>query len=115
MEKKKTEPVSVEPSKSVIAPEATAVKKVDDYLQKFNRLDEEMRRRISKPAAIEVVNKMEEKYEVDLVEIILQVATKEIKKSELRNYFKNVMNLDTEKAEKLEEELKENIFPLLKD
>jgi hypothetical protein len=115
MEKKKTEPVSVEQLKPVIAPEATAAKKVEDYLQKFNRLDEEMRRKISKPAVIEVVNKMEEKYEVDLVEIILQVATKEIKESELRNYFKKEMNLDTEKAEKLEEELKENIFSLLKD
>lgn len=85
----------------------------EDYLQKYNSLDEELRNKISEAKIMETINSFEEKYGVDLVAIVMKVLVKEVRLDELKDYFKSGFGLEEARAEELFSELKDKIFSAL--
>ena len=79
-------------------------------LQKFNKLPDEIRGKVSDEKAMAVVNDIEKRYKVNLAIIIMRVMIKDIPFSKLKGYFMFENDLSDERAEKLFLELKEKIF-----
>lgn len=80
------------------------------YLEKFNKLPQELRDEISSPETMEIINVLEKKYGVNLATVVMRVMVKEIGIEDLAKYFVFEDELDNHRAGQLTEELKNQIF-----
>ena len=81
-----------------------------DYLQQFNKLTKELRERVSSPAFLEILSSLENKYNLSLAMLVMQVMIKQIAVKDLPSYFIAEIGLPADKAENLSKELQERIF-----
>jgi len=86
-----------------------------DYLQKFNQLPKDLRDKVSTSSVMAAINELEKKYGINLASTVMKVMAKEIKFSDLVDYFLEEGNLDTGKAEELAKAMAEKIFVGVKD
>jgi len=86
-----------------------------DYLQKFNQLDKALRDRVSSPAVMEKINRLEKEYGVSLAAVVMRIMVKEIALIDLAKFFVEEQNLEAKKAEKLSQEMRDGIFSPVKD
>lgn len=80
------------------------------YLQKFNRLPQELRDKISSPQMMDVIHDIENKYGVDLATIIMKTMVREMDINDLEKFFSFEYNLSRSEASMLVKELDQNIF-----
>ncbi len=81
-----------------------------DYIKKFNNLSKELRDKVSAPAVISAIEKLEKKYNVNLATVVMKIMIKEADVNKLVDYFIQEFKLDKIKAEQLAKELKEQIL-----
>lgn len=81
-----------------------------ELLKKFNNLPKDLRDKISSSFAMQNINNLEKKYEIDLAAIIMKIMTKDVVFKDLHDYFKKEFNFSEEKSRKLSDELLENVF-----
>lgn len=86
-----------------------------DYLQKFNKLPQDLRTKISSPAIMAIVSELEARYQVDLAMTIMKVMIKNLTLKNLPAYFVSEFNLRVDQAEALSSELKTKIFVVASD
>lgn len=79
------------------------------YLEKYNKLPQELRDKMSERAVVEAVDNLEKKYSISLAKIIIEVMIKEIKADELEKKLKAIV-LDNRQVEVLAGELKAQVF-----
>jgi len=85
-----------------------------EYLQKFNNLPDDLRKKVSDSRAMPIIEALEKKYNIALAALIMKVMVKDVALNDLADYlFKK--NLSKEQSEELAQELKENIFSSLEN
>jgi len=83
-----------------------------EYLQKFNNLPTELRRKVSDGQAMDKIEELEKRYNVSLAALIMKVMVKDLSLNELPDYLLKE-KLSKEQANGLTRELKETIFSQL--
>lgn len=79
------------------------------YLEKYNKLPQELRDKMSDRAVVEAVDNLEKKYNISLAKIIIEIMIKEMSLDALgKNLI--VMGLSPVQAEELVRELKTQVF-----
>lgn len=86
-----------------------------NYLEKFNSLPGELRRKISDPAVMKNISEIEKKYDLTLAMVVMRVMVKDISIVDLAKYFVFEHDMDGRKAEKLVEDLKKEVFARVAD
>lgn len=81
-----------------------------DYLQKFNSLSPELREKVSTQAVMSAMEELEQKYGVDLAVTVMKVMVKDVDVNNLDKYFSQEFKLDSEKSDKLSQEMKDKVF-----
>lgn len=81
-----------------------------DYIKKFNNLSKELRGKVSVPAVMSAIEKLEKEYNVNLAAVVMKIMVKEEDVNKLADYFMQEFRLDKIKAEQLTKELKEKIL-----
>jgi len=81
-----------------------------DYLDKFNNLNPELKQTVSSAEAVNVIEKLEKEFNVDLASIIMRVMTKDIYIDSLPLVLFTELRLNQEKSEILFDELKKQVF-----
>jgi len=81
-----------------------------DYLQQFNKLPKELRDKVSSPAAMEVLSSLENKYQVNLAMLVMQIMVKQVLMKDLTAHLITEMSLSPDKAQALNQELQEKLF-----
>jgi hypothetical protein len=85
------------------------------YLEKFNKLPQELKDKISSPEAMQAIGEIEKKYKVSLATIVMRLMVKDVSMVDLAKYFVFEHSLDARQAEQLVEELKSKVFLELAD
>jgi len=80
------------------------------YLEKFNKLPQDLRQKVTTEEVMRVVEDLEKKYGINLATIIMRVMIKDINLTDLVKYFVFEFHLNETKAEELVNELKEKVF-----
>ncbi len=80
------------------------------YLQKFNNLPKELRKKVSTREVMEAVSDLEKKFGISLATVIMRVMIKDISIVDLARYFVFEHHLDGKQAERLVDELKNRVF-----
>lgn len=83
-----------------------------DYLVKFNQLPAEVRTRVSSPAVMGEINRLEEAYQIRLASLIMRLLVEEIKAEELESYLLTEAKLAPDAAISLAGELKKLLSSL---
>lgn len=83
------------------------------YLQKFNSLPQELKNKISSPQAMQTIDQLEKKYQVDLAILIMRVMVKEMATNEVASFLEKDFGMDKIKAGVLAGELDKEIFSLV--
>lgn len=79
------------------------------YLEKYNKLPQELRDKMSDRAVVEAIDKLEKKHNISLAKIIIEIMIKEINLDALgKNLI--VLGLNPAQAEELVRELKMQVF-----
>ena len=86
------------------------LKKMFDYLKKFNNLDPALKAKVSSAQAMDAIDLLEKEYGIDLASVVMKVMIKEIPYDNLSLYFSEKHNLSEEKAKELFNRLKEQVF-----
>ncbi|MDD5290537.1 MAG: hypothetical protein PHZ04_00260 [Patescibacteria group bacterium] len=86
-----------------------------DYLQKFNKLPKNLRDKVSTPPVMAAINELEKKYGVNLASTVMKVMVKEIRLSDLTDYFIEKENVEAGTAGELAKLMAERIFVGVKD
>ncbi len=81
-----------------------------DYIKKFHNLSKELRDKVSAPAVMSAIEKLEKKYNVNLATAVMKIMVKEVAVNKLVDCFIQEFKLDKTKAEQLAKELKEQIL-----
>lgn len=81
-----------------------------DYLQQFNNLPKDLRDKVSSPEAMEALAALEKKYQVELAVLVMKVMVKSLPLKSLPINLVEEFGLETNKANKLAEEMTETIF-----
>lgn len=81
-----------------------------DYLDKFNNLSPELKKTVSSEEAVNVIEKLEKKFNVDLASVVMRVMTKDINIDSLPLVLFTELRLNQEKAEELFSDLKKQVF-----
>ncbi|MFA6171173.1 MAG: hypothetical protein WCW77_03455 [Patescibacteria group bacterium] len=81
-----------------------------DYIQKFKGLPKEVYEKLSGPNTTSIIDRLEKEYSVSLAKLVMLAAIKEVPVNGLENYISGEFNLDFEKAKKLTEALKKEVF-----
>jgi len=81
-----------------------------DYIKKFNKLPKQLRDKVSTPAVMSAIEKLEKKYNVNLATVVMKIMVKEVDVNQLADRFTQEFNLDKAKAEQLAKELKEEVL-----
>lgn len=81
-----------------------------DYLDKFNNLSPELKKTVSSEEAVNVIEKLEKKFNVDLASVVMRVMTKDINIDSLPLVLFTELRLNQENAEELFSELKKQVF-----
>lgn len=81
-----------------------------DYLQQFNNLPKDLRDKVSSPEAMEALANLEKKYQVELAVLVMKVMVKSLPLKSLPINLVEEFGLETNKANKLAEEMTETIF-----
>ncbi len=85
-----------------------------DIYNKFEQLPQEVKKAVGSEQAINILETIEKKYNVDLMHLVLMVVTKEIKLVNLESFFQEEFEMTEEEARNLAADLKERIFkPIL--
>ncbi|MFH1582971.1 MAG: hypothetical protein ABIB72_01470 [Candidatus Falkowbacteria bacterium] len=82
------------------------------YLQKFNNLPADLRKKVSDREAMQKIEVLEKKYNIALAVLIMKIMVSEIELNDLSNYLLKE-NLSKEQATELAQELKQKIFSSL--
>lgn len=86
-----------------------------NYLEKFKQLPQAVRDNISSPASMSAIANIEKKYNISLATVIMRVIVKDISLVDLPKFFVFEFDMDGRQAEKLVEELKENVLVAVGD
>ena len=86
-----------------------------DYLQQFNSLPKDLRDKVSSPAAMAVINDLENKYQTDLAMTVMKILIKSLAVKNLPAYFISELGLPTGAAENLSRDLKEKLLAPVAD
>jgi hypothetical protein len=81
-----------------------------DYFHKFDKLDPKIKKIVSSPEAVEVIEGLEEDFAVDLAPLVMKVMIKEVSLEDLPLFIFTELGLGQEKSEELVEELKKKVF-----
>jgi len=81
-----------------------------NYLEKFNNLPQELREKISDPAVMQKISEIEKKYDLTLAMVVMRVMVGDISIVDLPKYFVFEHDMDGRKAEKLVDDLKNEVF-----
>ncbi|MCK5320232.1 hypothetical protein KAJ61_02485, partial [Candidatus Parcubacteria bacterium] len=81
-----------------------------NYLEKYNQLPQELRAKISAPEIMAAIKELEEKYGVSLAMVIMRVMVRDISILDLSKYFVFEHDLDARQAERLVDDLKDNVL-----
>ena len=81
-----------------------------NYLEKFNQLPQELRAKISAPEVMAAIKELEEKYNVSLAAVIMRVMVGDISILDLSKYFVFENDLDARQAERLVDDLKNDVL-----
>lgn len=81
-----------------------------NYLEKFNNLPQELREKISDPQIMQKISEIEKKYDLTLAMVAMRVMVKDISIVDLPKYFVFEHDMDGRTAEKLVDELKNEVF-----
>ncbi len=85
------------------------------YLEKFNKLPQELKDKISSPEVMKAIGEIEKKYSISLATIVMRLIVKDVSMVDLAKYFVFEHSLDARQAEQLVEELKSKVFFELTD
>ena len=83
-----------------------------DYLNKFNTLPKDLKAKISSPATFKIIADLEKKYGLELAPLVMKVMVKEVKLGSLAIYLASEFGLEKDKAEALNQELRDQVFSL---
>ena len=87
---------------------------MNEIYNKFKKLPSEIKQAVASRNALEILDEIEDKYSINLMEVVFGVATKDIKSANLENFFQEEYDMEIKKAEDLARDLKEKIFkPIL--
>jgi len=81
-----------------------------NYLEKFNQLPQELRAKISAPEVMAAIKKLEGKYGVSLAAVIMRVMVRDVSILDLSKYFVFEHDLDARQAERLVDNLKDDVL-----
>ncbi|MDD5071404.1 MAG: hypothetical protein PHQ42_01580 [Patescibacteria group bacterium] len=84
-------------------------------MQKFNQLPKGLRDKVSTTPVMAAINELEKKYGLNLAATVMKVMVREIKQSDLADYFTEKENLDAGKGEELARVMAEKVFFGVKD
>ncbi|TSC96180.1 MAG: hypothetical protein Athens101410_110 [Parcubacteria group bacterium Athens1014_10] len=87
-----------------------------EILEKFQRAPKKIKERIEKPEVLEFLEKAEKKYNIDLLRMVIFIATKTIKIKESENFLREYYHLEKkEDIENIKEVLKKVFNPIMDD
>ncbi len=86
-----------------------------DYLRKFNNLSNELKNKVTGPRAMEIIEELERKYEIDLAPLVIKIMIKDIMIVELDKHLSLKFGIPEKKAKSLIEDLKNTLFKDVKD
>ncbi|MFA4942265.1 MAG: hypothetical protein WC564_01340 [Patescibacteria group bacterium] len=81
-----------------------------DYFEKFNKLDQKIKEKVSNQFVVEAIDELEKKYGIDLALVVMMVMVKAILVNDLAIYLSDQFSLSEEKAKSLALDLKEKVF-----
>ncbi len=86
-----------------------------DYFHKFDKLEPELKRIVSSPEAVKIIEGLEKDFNVDLASLVMRVMVKELSMENLPLKIFTEFSLDQKKSEELSEKLKEKVFSQASD
>ncbi|MFH0840577.1 MAG: hypothetical protein V1865_01140 [bacterium] len=81
-----------------------------NYLEVFKTIPDDIRAKITNPEKVAEIKKMDQKYQLDIGDLVIRIVIKDIKWDNLMNYLVKDITVPTANAEALIKELKEKIF-----
>jgi hypothetical protein len=81
-----------------------------DYFHKFDKLKPELKRIVSSPEAVKIIEGIEKDFNVDLASLVMRVMVKEVSIESLPLRIFTEFSLEQKKSEELAEKLKEKVF-----
>lgn len=83
---------------------------MDTIIQKFVSLPPHIKNTLSSAEVIGRLEKIEQRFQLSLAEIVMRVAVKDIPLSELESQFQSLFGVSYEQAKQLKEDLIQNVF-----
>ncbi|HPT08316.1 MAG TPA: hypothetical protein PLE28_01315 [bacterium] len=81
-----------------------------DYLDKFNKLNPNLKSAVSNPQVISIIENLEAEFNVDLASLIMKIMIKEIDVNRLPLIISSEFNLDQDKSKLLAQKITEEIL-----
>ncbi len=80
------------------------------YLEKFNKLPQALRNKVTSPAVMANLTELEKRYKVNLAVLVMKIMVKDVNFGNLSDYLKFEFKLNESQGQQLAEEMKNKIF-----
>jgi hypothetical protein len=86
-----------------------------DYLNKFNSLNSDLKLIVTSPQALEIIEKLEKEFNVNLASLIMKIMIKEVDVKQLPVIISAEFNLDPDRSKLLADKIIKNVLYLAAD